>query len=276
MNAADLSGSKILQDADYQSAFHLTKDQIHQFYQDGFLKVPRVASATEVKQIRTLLKSLFERFNKLPTHLAHDLDECQYADGMPRNPEIGRCLKLERELAQTHYIRNAKAIARQLLGPEARICYDHAIFKPPHSNSATKWHQDEAYDKPVGAPELRASLWLALQDVTVENGCLQFIPNSHKVGLLPHYHPTATAHALTTDCVDPTQAVACPLSAGDITIHHGRTLHYAGPNITDRPRLAWILDFAVGGKTVRARLIRYLVAPTGQHILGWPTKPDLN
>lgn len=241
-----------------QSKFRLTEDHIHQFYQDGFTVVHGFASATDVEQIHELLKSLFEQVDEPPQRV------------------IGGCLKLERRLVKTQYFKNIRVLAKQLLGPEARLRYDQAFFKLPHSNWPTMWHQDEAFGQKPGGPNLRASFWLPLQDVTVESGCLQFIPGSHKGELLPHY-PLAEGpySAIATAHVDIAKAVPCPITQGDITIHNSRTVHYAGPNITDRPRLAWSVEFAVGGRSLRAHLM-HLTPPIRQLVLRWSARPSLD
>lgn len=248
-----------------QKKFCLTQDQVQQLEQDGLVVVQGLISAAEIQSLRQLLEPLFAQFKKLPKNFAYDLGDCSLANGEPRNPEIARCLLLEPRLHQTQYVRKVRAIARQLLGPEARLCFDHAILKPPYSHCPTFWHQDEAYEKPGGSRQ-RLNFWLPLQDVTLESGCLQFIPGSNKGQLLPHRAVVEGAHALTTDEVKIERTVACPVNAGDFTIHTGRTLHYAGPNSTGQPRLAWVLVFAVGGNSPRARLM-HTVAPVLQFVM---------
>ena len=266
MAEAGICRSTIYQNADTQTNFQLTATQTDQFYRDGYLSVSNFASATEIEQIRQLLNRLFARYKKLPTDVVHNLDEPRSPDEVPRNLEILHCLRMERKLVKTQYFRKVKVIAKQLLGWEARFWFDHAILKPPYSNCATRWHQDKAYSHPE-RPNLQVSFWLPLQDVTLESGCLQFIPASHKAGLLPHYPIAPGSHALTTDSFTPSQAVAYPLNVGDFSVHLGHTLHYAGPNTTDKSRLAWILVFSVDESSRRTQLMR-MVAPIGRVFLG--------
>jgi len=84
-----------------------------------------------------------------------------------------------------------------------------------------------------------------MHDVSVERGCMQFIPGSHRGNIHKHHRlqHLRHAHALEADDVDVSRAVACPLRAGDVTVHMPRTLHYTGPNQTPLPRLAWSLEF---------------------------------
>jgi ectoine hydroxylase-related dioxygenase (phytanoyl-CoA dioxygenase family) len=116
------------------------------------------------------------------------------------------------------------------------------ILKPAGYGRETPWHQDEAYWDP-GTRYRSLSIWLPLDPASVESGCMQFIPGSHLGAVRQHRHidNDPTVHGLVTDDVDPSQAVACPIPVGGATFHHCRTLHYAGPNTTDRTRRAYIL-----------------------------------
>ena len=76
---------------------------------------------------------------------------------------------------------------------------------------------------------------------------MQFIPGSHKTGVHHHRHENddAALHILIADDVDKSSGGACPLPAGGATFHHQRTLHYTARNTTDRPRLAFPIEFQV-------------------------------
>jgi len=89
---------------------------------------------------------------------------------------------------------------------------------------------------------------MPLQRVDEANGCMRFIPGSHRNEVLPHRTPNDDPHVHGLECYDgfdPAQAISCPLPAGGCTIHTGRTLHYAGPNHSPGPRLAYVLNFAI-------------------------------
>jgi hypothetical protein len=93
-------------------------------------------------------------------------------------------------------------------------------------------------------------------------GCMWLAPRTHHGPVLPHRprEERAGAHALEAIRVDTSGAVACPLPAGGLTAHFPRTLHYTGPNRTNRPRLAWILEFGrprAARLSLRARAARW-------------------
>lgn len=127
-----------------------------------------------------------------------------------------------------------------------RIYHDHAMIKPPGQESKqTNWHQDAPYwpMDPVGA----LSAWIAVDDVSVENGCLQFVPGTHKHGRLDPISLTAEDDSVVARFREQgyrvPEPVAMPMRAGGVTFHHGCTFHFAGPNRTDRPRRAFAIIY---------------------------------
>lgn len=169
------------------------------------------------------------------------------SEGRPVLPQILNPDHYVPELRRTTAYANAEEIAHLLLGEEARHMGMHAIRKPARSGAETPWHQDEAYWDP--AYEHRAvSVWMPLQPATIGNGCMQFVPRSHRSGVHTHRLAGAGGQALAVN--DPElvgDVVACPLPPGGATVHAGRTLHYTGPNRTDQPRRALVMAFARPG-----------------------------
>lgn len=228
-----------------QRRSQLSEQQTATFHSQGYLSLERVTTADDVRQIRELLDPLFDRFDSLPRGVAIDLGGGDRSKA-PQIPEINSAIRLEPRLRQTVAFSNCREIAGELLGRGAvHFAGDHAIYKPPRSTKPTPWHQDQAY---LGHSFVSRAVtfWLPLQDVTVEMGCMRFIPGSHRLGLLPH-HPadgTPGGHTLTTTQVDTSLATPCPIPAGGATVHTPLTLHVTGPNQTDSPRRAWIIGFS--------------------------------
>src|SRR5262249_19042015 len=137
------------------------------------------------------------------------------------------------------------AIARQLLGPQATLAADNAVFKPARIGGVTLWHQDEAYNDPRFYQD-QITIWMAMYDTTLDNGALAFMPGSHLRGILPHRPAGGGRVANSIECCgdfDARNAMVCPLLAGGITIHDGRTLHGAAANSSDGPRLGYVLNY---------------------------------
>jgi ectoine hydroxylase-related dioxygenase (phytanoyl-CoA dioxygenase family) len=236
-----------------ESVMQLDAEAIAEYHDRGFTCVGQIATPEELELLRTVFDRLFaERAGRNEgayyDMLGHDSDESP-----PSSPEIIGPINYAPELRQLRCRHRATAIARQLLGPHVAGPSEHAILKPAHTGGATPWHQDEAYSVDPQFSSEHISFWIPLQDVTLENGCMMFMPGSHKLGVLPHGSPGNDSRIHALECVgefDQTAAVACPLPAGFATVHHGHTLHFAGPNRSARPRIAYILEFDLPPKRV--------------------------
>ncbi len=223
----------------------LSAEQIASFHESGYLAVDALVSPDEVEKMRGLYDRLFA--NQTGREAGDHFD-------LAGDDEAGAPAKLQQMLNPSRYEpafaalqcgQTALALARQLLGEGTEAQGDHAILKPAGKGVATPWHQDEAYWSPDLAYNA-LSLWIPLQEATLENGCMHFIPGSHR-GEVQAHHPInhdPRVHGLEVDTpVDDAAAVACPLPAGGATFHLARTLHYAGANHTDQPRRAYIMMF---------------------------------
>ncbi len=219
----------------------LSDDDVAAFERDGFLTIDALADPDEVDVLRSGYDELFAR-----TEGFADSDRLDLAPGGER-PVLPQIVNPERylpRLVEGSAYANARRVALQLLGDDMVAMGNHAINKPAGDGAPTPWHQDEAYWDP-NFDHTAISIWVALQDVDESNGCMVFVPGSHRSAVRPHrlIHPDAHGLRLADDR-DPPAAVACPLTAGGATVHAGRTLHYAGPNRTDHPRRAVIFAFA--------------------------------
>ena len=230
----------------HQPTVTLTEEQIAFFKRTGYLSLPAITTAAEVKSLQGIYDQLFA--NKAGRDQGDHLDllTTDEDEQTPVLPQILNPSKYAPALAQTQLRVNAEAIARQLLGPKSSFSGEHAILKPPHTPVATPWHQDEAYADPNWDYNY-INIWIPLQEATLENGCMQFVPGSHHQEVLSH-HPIGNDPRVIGLEVDNPEtvvkdAVACPLAAGGATIHDGRVLHYTGPNLSDQPRRAYILMF---------------------------------
>jgi ectoine hydroxylase-related dioxygenase (phytanoyl-CoA dioxygenase family) len=224
----------------------LTQEQIDFYHREGYLAIEAITTQEEVAWLRDIYDRLFAMRAGREDGNQFDLGGSDEEGREAVLPQILSPAKYAPELKEGLFRVNALAIARQLLGPNAQYHGDHAIFKPAHTGASTPWHQDEAYWNPMMNYNA-LSIWIPLQPATVENGCMQFVPRSHMQKVLPHHciNNDPRIHGLEVDAADVSNAVACPLPPGGATIHHNRTLHYAGPNLSDIPRRAFITGFGI-------------------------------
>jgi ectoine hydroxylase-related dioxygenase (phytanoyl-CoA dioxygenase family) len=213
---------------------------------DGFAILKGVAKDEEIARIR---KSIVP--------LLHGLDvtrrELGERGSAPQIVEIERVLDQCPELASCGFLARALSISANLLAAPVKRHYDHVIFKPPMNQKETAWHQDAAYGRRLTFSSRRIHWWLPLHDVSEDQGCMRFVPGSHLGPIFKHVRVAATSDALRTNLPEGASTVACPLQQGDATIHLPTTLHYTGPNRTNRSRIALIVQFAA-----RTRLPRFV------------------
>jgi hypothetical protein len=235
---------------------HVSEDQLVAFRRDGFLLVEGLSSGEEIASLLALFERIFAERRGWD---AGDLFDMVGLDSPGQElalPQIVRPSLYEPLLQQSKLASSARSIAEQILGPKVENDLEHAIYKPAFDGAATPWHQDDAFHrKGSGVPE-SISIWMPLQDVTVESGCMQYIRGSNLGPLYPHRSPRNDPRIHGLETISPpdlTNCVAVPMRAGDAVIHLSRTLHGAGANTSDEPRLAYVLGYSV--RTRRDRIL---------------------
>lgn len=131
-------------------------------------------------------------------------------------------------------------LCHDLIGDDARLYWDQAVYKKPRTQSPFPWHQDNGYN--FVEPQSYLTCWIAINDATEDNGCPWVVPGLHRRGTLAHERTP-----LGFQCVeDPPGAMCAPARAGSIVVFSSLTPHATGPNRTDRPRKAYIVQYAHG------------------------------
>jgi ectoine hydroxylase-related dioxygenase (phytanoyl-CoA dioxygenase family) len=118
-----------------------------------------------------------------------------------------------------------------------RLFHDHALWKMPEDSKPTPWHQDFPY-WPMTEPGA-LSAWIPVQDVDEHNGCMMFVPGSHKIGKLTGISlsdPQDIFEYVKDTDIANRKPVKVPLKAGSCTFHNGLTFHYGHANMSDKPR----------------------------------------
>ncbi len=224
----------------------LTEEQVQQFHRDGFMSISAIVPQDELNRLREIYDRIFNERIGWEEGRQFDLGGDESGD-KPVLPQVMTPSRYFPELLETHYLANAKAVARQLLGETMLDSHgEHMIYKPAKYGGVTPWHQDQSYHDPT-VKVRSVNFWMPLDDATVDSGCLQFVPGSHELDVLPHHsiNHDPRVHGLEVD--DPEKcfenAVPAPVPAGGCTVHADCMLHYAAPNTTDRPRRAYTLVF---------------------------------
>lgn len=141
------------------------------------------------------------------------------------------------EIRDTPFRRWMIVFACALMQREVEFWYDQFLAKPPRDGAQTYWHQDEAYWG-RNLDDRGITCWMPLHDVDVRNGCMHFIDRGHRDGVLEHRQPAHVQSDLLFCEPDLSRVRACPIPAGSVTFHHGKTPHMTPANVSDGWRRA--------------------------------------
>ena len=168
-----------------------------------------------------LRQSKADSLNKVG-HAMHDLDPV--FDAFSRTPDLA-------------------GVADSLGFEKPGIIQSMYIFKPPRIGGEVVCHQDSTYI--YTEPESCVGFCFALQDATLENGCMRFIPGAHKAPLRKHNYRDESGR-IVNEILDDTpfdlaDTVPAEAPAGTLVVFDGRAPHYSGPNLSDKSRHAYTL-----------------------------------
>jgi len=250
----------------------LSPEQIERFHRDGYLKFGRVIDDRQVEGLRAELdrvlaeEAVREDDAGLPPEFAYGHDRKKGAEeGVYQGRAIHQFInmwKISPEYRQVIHNPRITGVVRQLMGVDGvRIWHDQVISKPPGDNKHFSCHHD-FYFWPLDRPTM-ITCWLALDDATVDNGCMHVIPGSHRdpryqpVGcdLSPDIHlsPVPGGPGEPGSLYDeirtwmPDRAVPVELKAGECMFHHCLNYHMTPQNITDRQRRAFVIIYMPDG-----------------------------
>ena len=146
-------------------------------------------------------------------------------------------------------VRHPKILAhvQQLLGPDIMVWGATFFIKEPHTKNYVSWHQDLKYWG-LNDDDGQVSAWLALSPVNKENGCMQFIAQSHKGEMLAHQDTQLKDNILTRGQeaqfdINTKEVVHCELAPGQVSFHHGKLLHSSAPNNSDIRRVGLAINY---------------------------------
>lgn len=224
--------------------FQLTREQVEFFHEYGYCAGIRLLDLPQVEQLRAELADLTN-----PDYPGNELFH-EYHSNESGNPDTAlfHALGAWRIKPGFHDILWNPAFgmaASQLLEGAVRFWHDQLFCKPVRHGGVVAWHQDYSYWTRT-QPMAHLTCWIALDDSTRDNGCVQYIPGSHRWPLLPVTGLAGDMDEIQTVLTDEQKAqfkpVAIELKAGEATFHHPLTVHGSYENRTDRPRRATVIN----------------------------------
>ncbi len=221
----------------------VTPSQLCGWNERGYFVFEDLYAKDEVAE----LKSEVDRFvEKAQAHLRRVGGKLfiSQADGIVFAPHLVARSAIARRYAQHPRL---AALCLDLLGPDVRLYWDQGVYKYPSFPKEFPWHQDNGYTFVV--PEVYLTVWVALSDATPENGCVEVVPGSHRLGTLEH---RASDDGFFCHAGD--DGVRAPIRAGSAVVFSSLTVHRTGPNRTPNDvRKSYILQYAPDGSVRHPR-----------------------
>lgn len=223
----------------YNSTYNLSKEQINSYKKNGFISLKNVLTNEALSYTRKVMEAA--------VHLRKEKDKRTLSEKSQYEQSFLQCGYLCWDFpAVKNFVfgKRFAGIARDLMKASGvRLWHDQALFKEPHGR-VTDAHQDVSY-WPVKEGELTATMWLALNDVPKEKGCLYFYPGSHKLKEKEYVDIFKNPHQ--PEIVKGIEKTFTPLNAGDATFHSGLTFHGAGENVSDEMREGMTVIYLADG-----------------------------
>jgi len=224
--------------------YRLNEEQLEFFQGNGYLKGIRILSEAQVEVLRGELEQLMN-----PEHPGRHLFH-EYHSNESTDPErvLFHALGAWRIEPGMHDVLWHPAFvgpAAQLLGGGVRFWHDQLFSKPARHGGVVAWHQDYSYWTRT-QPMAHLTCWIGLDDTTRENGCLWYVPGSHRWDLLPITGLAGDMDEIRTVLTpaqrDEFRPVAIELRKGECAFHHPLMVHGSYENRTDGARRAVVVN----------------------------------
>ena len=224
--------------------YRLTDDQVSFYTEQGYLAGIRMLNEDQLDVLRREVAELVD-----PSHPGHSLFyEFNANESSDPAQILFHALGAWRITPGLHDLLWNPAFvvaAAQLLDGPVRFWHDQIFYKPAQHGGVVIWHQDYSYWTRT-TPVAHISCWIGLDDSTRENGCVHYVPGSHRWQLLPRASFANRMDAV-LDSLAPGQReefkpVPIELKAGECSFHHPLMVHGSYANQTPRPRRAVVIN----------------------------------
>lgn len=256
------------------NTFQLSPSQIEAYHRDGYLRIPGFFSKEEIDKLYGIALA----------------DDAMRKNALDLNDREGKKTRLSLWFTPGddtfgYLVRCQKMVdsVYTLLGVESPVCHFHSklMQKEPKVGGAWEWHQDYGYwyKNQFIFPDQMMSVMVALTEATKQNGCLQVIKGSHKLGRVNHGFAGEQVGAdmvMVENALKTMDLVYCELQPGDALFFHSNLLHRSAANLSDYPRWSLIACYnsqsnIAYNETSTARKVPVNVVPN-EAILEWESE----
>jgi len=230
--------------------YKLTQEQVQFFHENGFLGNVKLLDEWQIEILQNELKEVTD-INHPGHHLFYEFHSNESQDP---NTILFHALGAWRISPGFHDILwNPRVLmaASQLLGNKSvRFWHDQLFCKPAKRGGVVAWHQDYSYWTRT-KPMEHLTCWCGLDNSTLSNGCVQYVPRSHRWGLLEKLSLAGDLHGIMDFLSEEQKSQFHPVpvetKAGYGNFHHPLTLHGSGENKSDKPRRSTVINVVADG-----------------------------
>ncbi len=238
--------------------YALAPEQIKQFREHGFIKLKRVLSPAALEYYGTEITAQVLRLNTLTKPMS---ERTTYERAFLQIMNLWRQSALAKEFC---FSKRLARIAAELMGVEGvRMYHDQALYKEA-GGGITPWHADQYY-WPLSNSN-SCTVWIPLQQTTLEMGPLAFSAGSHKHDLGRHLPISDDGEARIQAALAAKNLPLheTPFDLGEVSYHYGWTFHRAGENKSAKPRAVMTIIYMEDG-------IRLATPQNNNQIADWET-----
>ena len=222
----------------------LSLEQVKKYEKDGYIIIDNVIDKVILDKVKLATDKIVEN----ASCINKSNDQYDLADNHSKNKPSIRRIKQPQNFDNTFkellFYPSVIDKVTSLLGNNFRLHNGKMNMKSPSAGDLVDWHQDWAF-YPHSNDDVLA-VGIMLDDMTLENGSVLFVPGSHRGQVYNHHHNGYFAGAIDIkkNSIDLSKTVEVTGKAGSITIHHARLLHASKPNNSNSMRRFLLWEFA--------------------------------
>lgn len=215
----------------------ISDEQMKQYKELGYIIFNNLFTDAEMDKVRTIIDGFDAESEAILRQKEKDFissaGQINFTSGLNfRSPE------LQQFAADQRFV----DITTTILGPDIKLYWDQSVYKRPEASKDFPWHQDNGYVPTE--PEQYVTCWIALDDATVENGCIWVQPGTHHKGFVPHIKTDLGYICYYGDI----EGIPVELKKGSIVAFNSLLFHRSTPNRSKtQTRKAYITQYSVDG-----------------------------
>jgi len=228
-----------------------TEAEVKKLKSEGYFVRERFFTGTELDRVEELADRAIAFHNQCLDGEPTTYSSVSVKDGIVFANQLADDSDAGAELLSFALQPRFASFARSVAGPDAAHHCWQIVYKFPHFTSPFPWHQDHTHT-PADRPFY--NIWIALSDMSAENGCLRVLPGVALDQVL-QYHPTPFGMSC-WPLDDPNQGIPMEMERGSVFVVTSHTLHMSGGNYTDGYRKALLLVLVDRNAVVHGRPVR--------------------